>query len=74
MLHTLPSASLAKLKFGGDFERRAHSPVLARIERLNPALNALITLTAEQALLAAAAADRRRAAAKRAPCSASPHS
>jgi aspartyl-tRNA(Asn)/glutamyl-tRNA(Gln) amidotransferase subunit A len=35
---------------------------LARIERLNPALNALITLTAEQALLQAEAADRRRAA------------
>ena len=35
---------------------------LDRIERLNPALNALITLTAEQALIAAAAADRRRAA------------
>src|SRR5476651_353520 len=35
---------------------------LARIERLNPGLNALITLTAEQALLSAAAADRRRAA------------
>ncbi|MDP9082211.1 MAG: Asp-tRNA(Asn)/Glu-tRNA(Gln) amidotransferase subunit GatA [Pseudomonadota bacterium] len=32
---------------------------LARIERLNPALNALITITAEQALEAAAAADRR---------------
>jgi aspartyl-tRNA(Asn)/glutamyl-tRNA(Gln) amidotransferase subunit A len=35
---------------------------LARIERLNPALNALITLTADQALQTAAVADRRRAA------------
>jgi aspartyl-tRNA(Asn)/glutamyl-tRNA(Gln) amidotransferase subunit A len=35
---------------------------LKRIERLNPALNALITLTADHALAAAAAADRRRSA------------
>jgi aspartyl-tRNA(Asn)/glutamyl-tRNA(Gln) amidotransferase subunit A len=35
---------------------------LARIERLNPSVNALITLTAEQALDSAAVADRRRAA------------
>ncbi|MEA3134019.1 MAG: aspartyl-tRNA(Asn)/glutamyl-tRNA(Gln) amidotransferase subunit [Gammaproteobacteria bacterium] len=35
---------------------------LARIERLNPALNALITLTADDALTTAAAADRRLAA------------
>jgi aspartyl-tRNA(Asn)/glutamyl-tRNA(Gln) amidotransferase subunit A len=34
---------------------------LARIERLNPALNALITLTAPEALAAAALADARRA-------------
>ncbi len=40
---------------------------LARIERLNPALNALITLTAEQALAAAAAADARRAAGEEGP-------
>src|SRR5271165_3993976 len=32
---------------------------LARIERLNPSLNALITLTADQALESAASADRR---------------
>ena len=38
---------------------------LARIERFNPGLNALITLTAEQALAAAAAADRRLAAGER---------
>ncbi|MDE2348065.1 MAG: Asp-tRNA(Asn)/Glu-tRNA(Gln) amidotransferase GatCAB subunit A, partial [Gammaproteobacteria bacterium] len=35
---------------------------LARIEALNPALNAVITLTAGQALAEAAVADRRRAA------------
>jgi aspartyl-tRNA(Asn)/glutamyl-tRNA(Gln) amidotransferase subunit A len=35
---------------------------LARIERLNPSLNALVTVTAEQALQAAEAADGRRAA------------
>ncbi len=38
---------------------------LSRIERFNPGLNALITLTAEQALAAAAAADRRLAAGER---------
>jgi aspartyl-tRNA(Asn)/glutamyl-tRNA(Gln) amidotransferase subunit A len=38
---------------------------LARIERFNPALNAVITLTAEQALTAAAAADARLAAGER---------
>ncbi|HUD85499.1 MAG TPA: Asp-tRNA(Asn)/Glu-tRNA(Gln) amidotransferase subunit GatA, partial [Xanthobacteraceae bacterium] len=38
---------------------------LARIERLNPRLNALITLTAELALASAAAADRRLAAGER---------
>jgi aspartyl-tRNA(Asn)/glutamyl-tRNA(Gln) amidotransferase subunit A len=36
--------------------------LLARIERLNPVLNAMITMTAEQALNEAQAADRRRAA------------
>ncbi|HXI77571.1 MAG TPA: amidase family protein, partial [Steroidobacteraceae bacterium] len=40
---------------------------LGRIERLNPALNAVITLTADHALNEAAAADRRRAAGDRAP-------
>jgi aspartyl-tRNA(Asn)/glutamyl-tRNA(Gln) amidotransferase subunit A len=40
---------------------------LARIERLNPAMNALITLTAELALQQAAAADRRRAAGEEGP-------
>jgi aspartyl-tRNA(Asn)/glutamyl-tRNA(Gln) amidotransferase subunit A len=40
---------------------------LARIERLNPAMNALITLTAELALQQAEAADRRRAAGEEGP-------
>jgi aspartyl-tRNA(Asn)/glutamyl-tRNA(Gln) amidotransferase subunit A len=40
---------------------------LARIERLNPALNALITLTPEVALKQAEDADRRRAAGERGP-------
>ena len=38
---------------------------LSRIERLNPALNAFITLTAEQALTDAAAADARLKAGER---------
>ena len=40
---------------------------LARIESLNPALNAVITLTAGQALAEAAVADRRRAAGESGP-------
>ena len=40
---------------------------LARIERFNPALNAVITLTADQALESAAAADARLAAGDRGP-------
>ena len=40
---------------------------LERIERLNPTLNALITLTADGALAAAAAADRRLGAGESAP-------
>ena len=40
---------------------------LARIEQLNPALNAVITLTAAHALNDAADADRRRAAGERGP-------
>jgi aspartyl-tRNA(Asn)/glutamyl-tRNA(Gln) amidotransferase subunit A len=40
---------------------------LARIERFNPVLNAVITLTAEQALESAAAADARLAAGEKGP-------
>jgi aspartyl-tRNA(Asn)/glutamyl-tRNA(Gln) amidotransferase subunit A len=40
---------------------------LSRIERLNPALNAFVTLTAENALADAAAADRRLGAGERGP-------
>jgi aspartyl-tRNA(Asn)/glutamyl-tRNA(Gln) amidotransferase subunit A len=40
---------------------------LARIERLNPALNALVTVTGEQALAAAAVADRQLAAGEAGP-------
>jgi len=40
---------------------------LSRIERLNPALNAFITLTAERALLDAAAADARLGSGERGP-------
>jgi aspartyl-tRNA(Asn)/glutamyl-tRNA(Gln) amidotransferase subunit A len=41
--------------------------LLSRIERLNPALNAFVTLTAEHALADAAAADRRLGAGERGP-------
>ncbi len=61
MLHTLSIGEL-----GRKLDTRQISSVeltrhyLSRIERFNPGLNALITLTAEQALAAAAAADARR--------------
>jgi aspartyl-tRNA(Asn)/glutamyl-tRNA(Gln) amidotransferase subunit A len=60
MLHTLSigelSARLARKELSSVELTRYF---LARIERLNPALNALITVTADQALEASAAADRR---------------
>src|SRR5882757_9952132 len=62
MLHTFSIGELGRNLSSGQMssvELTRH--FLDRIERLNPALNALITLTAEQALVAAAAADRRRA-------------
>ena len=63
----MPAARMVAL-----FRRRKLSPVevmravLARIERLNPALNAFVTLTAEQAMKDARAAERalRRAGAR----------
>ena len=63
MLHTLSIGELAdKLaaKQISSVELTQH--FLARIERFNPGINALITLTAETALEAAAAADAHRAA------------
>src|ERR1700730_4415303 len=60
MLHNLSVGELAerlRLRELSSVELTRH--FLARIERLNPALNALITLTADTALAAAAAADRR---------------
>lgn len=63
MLHNLSIGELGRLLAGGQtssVELTRH--FLSRIERLNPGLNALITLTAEQALVQAQAADRRRAA------------
>ncbi len=68
MLHTLSIGELADL-----LARRQLSSVeltqhfLARIERLNPGLNALITVTAAAALRDAAAADARLAAGESGP-------
>lgn len=66
MLHTLSIGELAGRLAGKELssvELTRH--FLARIERFNPDLNALITLTADQALEAARAADRRLAAGER---------
>jgi len=66
MLHTLSIGELANRLAGrqtSSVELTRH--FLARLERLNPSLNAVITLTAEGALAAAAAADRRLAAGER---------
>src|ERR1700723_3859603 len=68
MLHTLSIGELGRSLNSGQIssvELTRH--FLGRIERLNPALNALITLTAELALAAAAAAAARRAAGERGP-------
>jgi aspartyl-tRNA(Asn)/glutamyl-tRNA(Gln) amidotransferase subunit A len=62
MLHTLSIGGLAELlasKRLSSVELTRH--FLARIERFNPALNAMITLDAERALAAAGAADARLA-------------
>ncbi|HEX4151372.1 MAG TPA: Asp-tRNA(Asn)/Glu-tRNA(Gln) amidotransferase subunit GatA [Steroidobacteraceae bacterium] len=66
MLHTLSIGELARRLNAGEIssvELTRH--FLERIERLNPRLNAVITLTAESALIQAAAADRRRQAGER---------
>src|SRR6195256_5990516 len=68
MLHNLSVGELAellRLRELSSVELTRH--FLARIERLNPALNAVITLTADGALAAAAAADRRIKDGERAP-------
>src|SRR5450631_1232934 len=68
MLHTLSIGELGKsLKSGQTSSVELTRHFLGRIERLNPAMNALITLTAEQALAAAAAADARLAAGEEGP-------
>src|SRR6266849_288599 len=68
MLHTFSIGELGRSLRSGEISSVELTRLfLARIERLNPALNALITLTAEQALIAAAAADRRRAAGDQGP-------
>jgi aspartyl-tRNA(Asn)/glutamyl-tRNA(Gln) amidotransferase subunit A len=68
MLHNLSIGELAaSLATGQASSVEITRHFLARIERLNPALNAIITLTAEEALAAAAAADRRLAAGERGP-------
>jgi aspartyl-tRNA(Asn)/glutamyl-tRNA(Gln) amidotransferase subunit A len=66
MLHNLSIGELADRladKRISSVELARH--FLARIERLNPALNAVITVTAEEALSSAAAADLRLAAGER---------
>jgi aspartyl-tRNA(Asn)/glutamyl-tRNA(Gln) amidotransferase subunit A len=68
MLHNLSLGEIAdrlSAKQISSVELTRH--FLARIERLNPSLNALITLTSELALASAAAADRRRAAGEAGP-------
>src|SRR5579864_3778520 len=68
MLHTLSIGELGeKLKSAQISSVELTRHFLARIERLNPALNALITLTAEQALQEALVADRRRAGGEQGP-------
>jgi aspartyl-tRNA(Asn)/glutamyl-tRNA(Gln) amidotransferase subunit A len=68
MLHTLSIGELANhlaTRQTSSVELTRH--FLSRIERLNPSLNAVITLTADGALTSAAAADRRRAAGESGP-------
>jgi aspartyl-tRNA(Asn)/glutamyl-tRNA(Gln) amidotransferase subunit A len=66
MLHTFSIGELARRLAAGEIssvELTRH--FLARIERFNPDLNAIITLTADRALEAARAADLRLAAGER---------
>ena len=67
-MHTLSIGELGRsLRSGQISSVELAQHFLKRIERLNPALNALITLTADQALGAAAAADERRRAGEHGP-------
>jgi aspartyl-tRNA(Asn)/glutamyl-tRNA(Gln) amidotransferase subunit A len=66
MLHTLSIGELAdRLAAGKISSVELTRHFLERIERLNPALNAVITVTQEAALKSAAEADRRIAAGER---------
>jgi aspartyl-tRNA(Asn)/glutamyl-tRNA(Gln) amidotransferase subunit A len=68
VLHTLSIGELCDALIRNEIssvELTRH--FLARIERLNPALNALITVTPERALADAGEADRRRAAGEQGP-------
>jgi aspartyl-tRNA(Asn)/glutamyl-tRNA(Gln) amidotransferase subunit A len=68
MWHTLSIGELGRSLSLGEISSVALTGhFLARIERLNPELNALVTLTGERALAAAAAADARRAAGENGP-------
>jgi aspartyl-tRNA(Asn)/glutamyl-tRNA(Gln) amidotransferase subunit A len=68
MLHTLSVGELAeRLSTGKLSSVELTRHFLGRLERFNPALNALITLTAEGALKDAAEADRRLARGERGP-------
>jgi aspartyl-tRNA(Asn)/glutamyl-tRNA(Gln) amidotransferase subunit A len=68
MLHNLTLGALAdELSSGRLSSVELTRHYLARIERWNPTLNALITVTPDDALRAAAAADQRRAAGERGP-------
>ena len=68
MLHNLSIGELAdRLSKRQISSTELTRHFLGRIERLNPALNAMITLTSKQALADAAAADARLAAGERGP-------
>src|SRR5579863_4753015 len=68
MLHNLSIGELGRaLRAGKTSSVEITRHFLSRIERLNPGLNALITVTAEQALAQAKAADARRAAGDQGP-------
>ena len=58
----LPATELARRIRGKDLSaRELMQATLAQIERLNPRLNAIVTLHAEQAMAQAAAADEKQA-------------